>query len=318
MEHMEKNISGYVCEPVRLARISLWGGDNGFLSICRSIPGEIVIAFLLYFVLQRMMVPMIGSFICNAILLPLFGESLLDFMTPIQAWCEIIMLAGFIAYMRFAQRRKFSAMGFIRRKWVLWYLLGLGCGLVLFSVSLLLSVALTGGSVVYSGNISPALFLVALSGWMVQGMAEEVDGRGYIFLSVSRTHKEYVGVLASGLFFGIIHINNPGATFLSVLNTTLWGILFCLWMVAVENIWFIGALHTAWNLSQGNIFGVSVSGSAPGPSIFQGDLSGENSLLTGGAYGIEGNVVTTVVVLAMIAAALLIIQRKGKARKELG
>lgn len=313
MDHSAKNSFGYICEPVRLARQSLWGRENRFLSVCRSLPGEVVIAFLLYFLLQRILVPLIGSFVFNAVLLPLFGEDLMVFVTPIQAWLEIIMMAGFIAYMRFVQRRSFAAMGFIRKKWALWYLMGIGCGLTFFFVSLLLSVVLTGGGIVYNGSISPMMFLFALMGWMIQGMAEEVDGRGYMFLSISRSHKEYVGILVSGLFFGIIHINNSGATPLSVLNTTLWGILFCLLFIATENIWFIGALHASWNLAQGNVFGVSVSGSEPGPSIFRAQLVGDNAIFTGGAYGIEGNVVTTIIILVMIMASLLIIHKKGLA-----
>ena len=236
----------------------------------------------------------------------------MDYMTPIQAWCEIVMLAGFIIYMRFVQRRNFAAMGFIRKKWVLWYVMGFGYGLALFSVSIFLSAALTGGSIVYSGSLNPQMFFAVLTGWMIQGMAEEVDGRGYMFLSITRKHREYVGVLASGLFFGMIHINNSGATVLSVLNTTLWGILFCLLFMVAENIWFIGALHTAWNLAQGNIFGVAVSGNDAGGAIFRVDLTGENVLLTGGAYGIEGNAVTTAVVLVMIVAALILIHKKKR------
>lgn len=312
--HSEKDHAGYVCEPVRLARQSLWGEGNRLLSVCRSLPGEIIIAFFLYFLLQRILVPVIGSFVFNMVLFPLFGEGLIDFMTPVQAWLEIIMMAGFIAYMRFVQRRNFAAMGFIRKKWALWYVMGFGCGLILFSIAMFLSVVLSGGSIVYSGSLSPQMFFAALTGWMIQGMAEEVDGRGYMFLSITRKHREYVGVLASGLFFGMIHINNSGATVLSVLNTTLWGFLFCLLLVVTENIWFIGALHTAWNLAQGNVFGVLVSGNDPGAAIFRAELTGENVLLTGGAYGIEGNAVTTAVVLVMIVAALLIIRKKERDR----
>ena len=306
----DRNDKGWISEPVRQARESLWGDGKRFLRICRSVPGEIIIAFLLYFLLQRILVPLIGSLVINAILVPLFGESLMAFITPVQAWCEIIMLTGFIAYMRFAERRSFPAMGFIQRKWLLWYLAGFGCGVALFLISILISTAVTGGSIACNGRISPLMFFVALTGFMVQGMAEEVDGRGYMFLSISRCHKEYTGVLASGIFFGIIHINNTGATFLSVLNTILWGVLFCLLLIVTENIWFVGALHAAWNFAQGNIFGVLVSGSDSGASIFQAQLSGDNALLTGGAYGIEGNVVTSVIVIAMIVTMMINIRRK--------
>ena len=292
----EKDIA-QISEPVRLVRESLWGDDNRFLKICRSLPGEIVIGVLLYFLLQRLLVPLIGSFAVNNVLYPLMGDSLRDYIVPIQAYSEIIMMAGFILYMRFAERRKLPAMGFIRKKALLNYLLGLIAGFVVFSIILLVSVAITGGSIAFSEKLSPGMLLFALIGFMVQGMAEEVEARSYIFLSVSRKHKAYVGILVSGILFGMIHLNNTGTTVVSVLNTTLIGFAFCLMFMASESLWFIGAFHTIWNFAQGNIYGIAVSGNDAGDSIFAATLGGENTLLTGGAYGVEGNVITTIVVL---------------------
>jgi hypothetical protein len=304
-----ENDAGWTSEPVVLARQSLWESNDKRVRFLRTLPGQILIALWLYCVLRGLLSWMV---IDRGILRPLVNNGTIaaDHLTAIQAYSMIFVLAGFILYMWFAERRSFPAMGFIRKNWLLRYLAGLCCGFVMFLIVLLISAALTGGNIVFSGSITPGMFLFALGGFMIQGMAEEAEVRGYMFLSISRTHKEYIGVICSSLFFGVMHLLNSGVTVLSVVNTTLFGFAFCLMFIVSENIWFIAAFHTAWNFAQGNIFGMSVSGHESAPGLFTVELPEGSEILTGGSYGIEAGVITTAAALVLIAISLVIIRKR--------
>lgn len=257
---------------------------------------------------------LLGSMLVQRVLVKVFssnGPISSDNVTLIATYSTIVVIAGYIIYMRFVERRSFPAMGFIGKKALLHYLAGLFFGLLAFILAVLITVALTGGHITVQGNISPGMFIICLIGWMIQGMSEEVGYRGYMLLSISRTHKVFIGVICSSLFFGLTHAFSSGATFLSIVNTMLVGFAICLMFIVTENIWFVGAFHSAWNCVQGNIFGISVSGHEPSPSIFAVQLPDGNPILTGGAYGIEANIFTTIVTLLIIGVTIIIIRKRN-------
>ena len=101
-------------------------------------------------------------------------------------------------------------------------------------------------------------------------------------------------------------------TALSTINTALIGVIFCLLVILLENLWFVCAMHAGWNFAQGNIFGLLVSGTDSGDSLFKTTIESENMLLSGGDYGVESNIITTV--LFLIILVILIFLLKNKAR----
>ena len=308
-----ENDGGWICKPVLLVRQSLWESDNRRVRFLRTLPGQILIAVWLFCILRGLL----GSMLIQQGLMKVLsgkGPISTDRVTLIATYSMIFVMAGYIIYMRFAERRSFPAMGFIREKAPLQYLAGLIIGFLAFLLIVLITVALTGGQIVFQGNIGPGMFMISLLGWMIQGMSEEVGYRGYMFLSISRKHKEYIGVICSSLFFGLTHAFNSGATFLSIINTILVGFALCFMFIVAENIWFVGAFHSAWNFAQGNVFGISVSGHEPSPSIFVVQLPESSSILSGGAYGIEANIFTTILVLVIIGGSIFIIKKFKKSR----
>ncbi len=71
-----------------------------------------------------------------------------------------------------------------------------------------------------------------------------------------------------------------------------------LYMLKTDNIWGVAALHGAWNFAQGNLVGVAVSGQNAGGSLLHFQArSGVPDWLSGGAFGLEGNIVTCLVLL---------------------
>ncbi len=321
MEKMkEKNVvindklGGAGSLPIKYVRESLRETDNPIIKFLRTYLGQILMACVTFYLVKRIIVKKI-----KGILTPvLIGGGIIGEDKSLALACslEIITLAAFLLYMKFAEGRSFDAMGFIKKDILKNCLLGLLAGFGLFSVTMLISVFVTGGHIEWSGSIAPWYFFVALFCFIIQSSAEEVNGRSYIFLSTARKHPDWASALISGLFFGGIHLANKGVTALSTINTALAGIIFCLLVILLDNLWFVCAMHAGWNFAQGNIYGLVVSGLDAGNSLFNATVESENELLSGGAYGVESNLVTTVLFIILIAVLVILLKKKAKNRNK--
>ena len=89
----------------------------------------------------------------------------------------------------------------------------------------------------------------------------------------------------------------------------LFGVLASLYVLRRGNLWGACAIHSMWNFAQGNLFGAAVSGNRSGPSLLRAEAiaSGSASLWNGGAFGPEGGLAVTLVLLAGIAVLLFLI-----------
>ena len=81
------------------------------------------------------------------------------------------------------------------------------------------------------------------------------------------------------------------------MNLTLFGVFASVYFIKSGNIWGVGALHSIWNLAQGNIYGIRVSGIVTECSVFASAPS-EGGFLLNGAFGLEGGLAVTIVLLA--------------------
>jgi hypothetical protein len=97
---------------------------------------------------------------------------------------------------------------------------------------------------------------------------------------------------------------NPGRTPLSTANTVLAGLWLGTAYLARRSLWFPTALHWSWNLTTVIAFGLPVSGvnSFESMALFDMDC-GPPVWLSGGDYGPEGGLATTI---AIIASTILI------------
>ncbi|HSK73310.1 MAG TPA: CPBP family intramembrane glutamic endopeptidase, partial [Pyrinomonadaceae bacterium] len=96
----------------------------------------------------------------------------------------------------------------------------------------------------------------------------------------------------------------PSANLLSFFNTFIGGIWLAVAYLKTRDLWMPFGVHLSWNWMQGSVMGINVSGiqdfaTAP---VFTANDSGP-AWLTGGSYGIEGGVVSTI---ALIASTALI------------
>lgn len=216
-------------------------------------------------------------------------------------WADGIGIVLLILLCRFLEKRSLDSMGFVPKHVFRNYITGLAIGFTI--ISAVVVIGLTLGAFQFIGisdSINPIFLLLYLSGFMIQGMYEEVLCRGFMMVSIARKSPVVVAILANSIFFGLIHMGNNGFSVLPMVNLILFGLFASVLFLSVDNIWIVGAVHTIWNFSMGCIYGLSVSGMDPMPSILMIKAT-EFDMLNGGAFGPEGGLIVTGVLLVGIA-----------------
>lgn len=295
---------------------------NIFLEICIAFlvffVGSIVMsviqapAMMLYLLNNNDYMSMItsGDFDMNRILNA--ALNIPEWMMIVMLISEIILIAIVILYCRFIEKRKVHTIGFVKKGAFVKYLIGLIAGFAAFSVAYL--ICLVFGAVKFSGfteNVMPLYIVGYFIGYLIQGMAEEVLCRGYLFVSLSKRCHVTTAAIISALFFAGLHGINAGLSSLAFLNLFLFGIFAALLLVDTGSIWMAGAFHSLWNFAQGNFYGIRVSGNKVQSSIFASSPVENLSFINGGSFGMEGGVGVTIVLIICISIVLAHISKKN-------
>ena len=149
-------------------------------------------------------------------------------------------------------------------------------------------------------NWSTGLLVVGLG----TGIAEEIIFRGVLYRIIEERLGFRWAIAISALLFGGLHMGNTGATlWTSVAIAVEAGVLLGVVYHVTRSLPACIGLHMAWNFLEGTVFGSAVSGVAPKASWLVPQFSGPE-WLTGGAFGIEGSVLTVVLSLAASGALL--------------
>lgn len=144
--------------------------------------------------------------------------------------------------------------------------------------------------------------IALLTGFGVMVMvafSEELVFRGYILSNLLLSMNKWMALIYSALIFTLFHISNPGINILAIVNIFLAGLLLGINYIFTKNLWYSLLFHFAWNFYQGSILGYKVSGISFQPLLAQ-QLTGQ-SIMTGGTFGFEGSVVTSVLTLISIS-----------------
>lgn len=121
-----------------------------------------------------------------------------------------------------------------------------------------------------------------------------------------------MAISITAIIFGILHLFSSGVTVLSFINLIFSGIFFAFYAIVDGNIWGVCGLHFAWNFVLGNIYGLPVSVfSNNGEKIFKTQQVG-SEIFTGGDFGPEGGLVTTLILLIAIALLILKLKKDSK------
>jgi len=186
-------------------------------------------------------------------------------------------------------------------------LLGAVIGFGMFTVCVLAALALGGAKFEGFNQGTLGMVLLMLPFVLFQSLGEEVMFRGYFLTNSTVKCPLWPAAILNGLLFAIGHQSNAGAaSFFPVLNLTLVGILLTVLTLRRGNIWAACTLHGLWNYTQGFVYGLPISGQESGGTLLQFSLVDGKPLVTGGVFGVEGSLLTTVVeVLAIVLILFL-------------
>jgi membrane protease YdiL (CAAX protease family) len=135
-------------------------------------------------------------------------------------------------------------------------------------------------------RVNPLSFLLpGFSTALTAGFVAEIMLRGILFRLMEEQTGTVLAMIFFTLLFVVLHIGAKGATFLSVVATTMQaGILVSAAYVYTRSLWFPVFFHFAWDFAEPAIYG----GLNPGITVEKNLLTSKFSgsvLLTGGQFG---------------------------------
>lgn len=233
-------------------------------------------------------------------------QSLMDKSSDIHLIFELLAF-GFILntvfrWTRKVEKRPIRTLGFYKENFLSALFKGYGLGLSLFILALAGLVVL-GQYQFDSIHLDPyslAFVVFTIPFWILQGIAEELVTRAWLIPQLAKRTNLKVAIIISSSLFTLLHLGNPGITFLSAIDLFLFGVAMSLYLLKTDTIWGIGGIHGAWNFAQGNLFGVLVSGQSSGTSIMKFTPQGNQDWLSGGSFGIEGSIVSSIILFLLI------------------
>jgi hypothetical protein len=120
---------------------------------------------------------------------------------------------------------------------------------------------------------------------------EELLTRGYLFTLVAERIGARRAIVLTSVLFGLLHVQNAGATWQSVALVTLAGIFLGSIRVAFNSLWTAWSAHVAWNFVMAGLLHTAVSGIGMGTPNYRTIDSGPD-WATGGSWGPEAGFVT--------------------------
>ena len=234
-------------------------------------------------------------------------------MTLVQLFATVGATVAMMLYVKHVEKRSLRTMGFVREHAVSDYLIGMVVAFAMFAACV--GICMATGAMVFSGYVLGGRYLMMalfFVGFIIQGMSEETVCRGFMMTSLGSKGGALVGVLFNSVFFGLLHLNNSGMTVFSMVNLVLFGLFMSVLVLKLNSIWMACAIHTVWNFVQGNFFGILVSGTDMGLSVFRFVSVPGMGLWNGGSFGMEGGLATCIVLTVATVITLLIKPRESK------
>jgi uncharacterized protein len=133
------------------------------------------------------------------------------------------------------------------------------------------------------------------------GWNEELLSRGYHLQTLASGTNVFWGVVISSSVFGLAHLGNPNATWVSAAGIFFAGVFLAYGYLRTGQLWLSIGLHIGWNFFEGVIFGFPVSGLDIYRLIHHRIQVPE--IWTGGAFGPEAGLI---VLPALVIGTVLI------------
>ena len=126
------------------------------------------------------------------------------------------------------------------------------------------------------------------------GFVEELMFRGIMFRWIEEFGGSWAALFVTSALFGLVHMGNANATWMSGLTiAAVAGTLLGGAYMLTRSLWLPVGLHFGWNVTQGLVWDVPVSGMDV-DGLVNARLVGD-PLISGGAFGLEASVIALVV-----------------------
>jgi membrane protease YdiL (CAAX protease family) len=126
---------------------------------------------------------------------------------------------------------------------------------------------------------------------------EEILFRGFAFQVLIGSVGAWATIIPVATLFAAVHAGNPGATWIGMVNTGAFGILFGYAFLRSRDLWLPIGLHFGWNFTL-PLFGVPVSGLTIRVTGYEMKWSA-GDLWSGGSYGPEASILATAAIAAL-------------------
>lgn len=288
----------------------------------RSLIGEFlmfVIVYLVAYMIQGFLVgvPTVFWLMTSQELFPVELSSMEEVQAAVleilQHMPDWLIVAAMFAYAIFGlaavfycvkvEKRRLSTMGLQRQGALREYGFGLVFGLFLMVGIVLIGVA-AGGYRLNGLQHAWLPLLPVLLGCMVQAASEELLYRGYLTVSLSTRFPVGFAILLSILAKQLVSSNTGALSPMVLLNTVLLAGLLSVYVIKRGSLWGACGIHAVWNFALGGLFGFGGSGILNHQYLIDVQVQPYQALLTGGEFGPEGSICTTVALLAGLGIVL--------------
>jgi len=210
------------------------------------------------------------------------------------------------------ERRSPAALGLAPRSVAFDALLGFVLGALTFAIVIALAVFM--GVARYAPRLEQfSVETLAILGLAIIFFAatEEILIRGYVLHELRRRFSFAAAALVSSLIFAALHAPTllvAPLGIIGVVNIVLAGIWFSLAVLRSGGLWLPIGLHVGWNFAEGPLLGSALSGHEANRYWTVFEWNGPD-WLTGGNFGPEASVLTTVALGIGTSIVLMLPQR---------
>jgi membrane protease YdiL (CAAX protease family) len=219
----------------------------------------------------------------------------------------IITVSVYVAR-RWLDKRSFESLGLKLDRHTLADILA-GIGITFLQMGFIYVLMLALGWLTFKGfawefdpiSVVITSVLTFLLTFIFVGWNEELLSRGYHLQTIASGLNLFWGVVISSAVFGLLHLGNPNAIWVSAAGIFFAGVFLAYGYIRTRQLWLPIGLHIGWNFFEGVVFGFPVSGldiyaltriTVHGPELW-----------TGGAFGPEAGLI---VLPSLLVGGLLI------------
>ncbi len=226
---------------------------------------------------------------------------------------NIIFFAVTLIYCKRVEKRSIKSVGFNKKGFD--YIIGSGLAVLLLAV--IVGVCCVTGVFSFNGfnaNANAGYLGLLFGGFVIQSLTEEVMCRGFLLPSLNKKTNLPLAIFVSSTAFALPHLGtvleaDTQFAIIGVINLYLVSLVFSLLFMLRSNIYIVSGLHCVWNFIINGVMGLSASGGSSNPDALTSFSVNAENILTGGVYGLEASIVTTVV-LAVATIILVKLYRK--------